>query len=100
MKEEAVSRVRERRRRAQFRQTELSSFLAGADVAAAIAGAWLPPVIWSALDPTYVPTAGLPMWQFAFALVWFIVLRLFGGGDLLRPRLGRRSIRAVSLTFV
>src|SRR2546428_165757 len=95
----ATTATQERRRHAaRFRQTELTTLLALADGVAALIGAWGSPALWAAFDREYVPTAGQPVWQIAFALLWFLTLRAFGAADLLRPRLGRRSIRAVSLT--
>src|SRR5439155_17214737 len=97
----ATTATQERRRQpARFRQTELTSLLALADATAGLIGAWASPALWAAFDREYVPTAGQSLWQIAFALLWFSTLRLFGAGDLLRPRLGRRSIRAVLLAMV
>src|SRR5438477_6552250 len=95
----AAATVSDRRRpAARFRQTELTSLLAIADALAALIGAFGSPALWALFDHEYVPTVGQPLWQIAFAIAWFATLRLFGAGDLLRPRLARRSIRAVSLT--
>jgi exopolysaccharide biosynthesis polyprenyl glycosylphosphotransferase len=89
-----------RRRAALLRQTELTTLLLAADATGAAVGAWGAPAVWSALDPSYAPTPSLSVWQLGFGVLWFTLLRLYGAGDLLRPRLGRRSIRAVLLTVV
>ncbi len=89
-----------RRRATLLRHAELASALVFADFLAGAAGAWGGPWLWATFDREFTPTAGLPVWQWAFTLVWFGGLRLFGAGDLLRPRLGRRSLRAVFLTTV
>jgi exopolysaccharide biosynthesis polyprenyl glycosylphosphotransferase len=97
----AVASVPEqRRRRALFRQYELTSLLAAADFVSGAVGAIAAPPVWQLFDREYAPTAGLPASQVIFVVLWFVVLRLFGAGDLLRPRLGRRSLRAVSLTLI
>jgi exopolysaccharide biosynthesis polyprenyl glycosylphosphotransferase len=98
----AVTTARATQQRRRFarrvRQTELTLLLALVDVMAAASGAWGSSALWSLFDREYAPTAGSAAWQFAFVVAWFTTLRVFGGGDLLRPRLGRRSIRAVLLT--
>lgn len=95
-----LSRAGEGRRRAMFRQPELTTLLAVADGISALTGAWVSPLIWGAFASQYATTLGLPLWQFAFATLWFFLLRAYGARDLLKPRLGRRSIRAVGMTTV
>ena len=96
----ATGRATQKRRllARRARQTELNLLLGLLDVMAGAIGAWGSAALWRLFDREYAPTTGLAIWQFAFVIAWFTTLRAFGGGDLLRPRLGRRSIRAVLFT--
>jgi exopolysaccharide biosynthesis polyprenyl glycosylphosphotransferase len=79
---------------------ELGFLLLIVDLAAAAIAAYGTPVLWTVLDPAFVATAGLPVWQLAFPLVWGLLLRLVGGGDIVSPRFARRSMAAVAQAYV
>lgn len=97
----AVEDTRVRRRSAlALGVGELGFLLLVGDVVAAAVASYASPTLWSLLDPSFTPTVGLPAWQLTFPLLWALLLRLFGGGDITTPRFGRRSIASVAQTYV
>src|SRR5688572_22914581 len=96
-----VDGTRARRRSAlALGEGELGFLLLLADLFAAAIASYGSPMLWSLLDRSFTPTLGLPAWQLAFPLLWALMLRLFGSGDLVTPRFGRRSIASVAQTYV
>ena len=79
---------------------ELGLLLLVTDLVAAAIASYGTSVLWSWLDREFVPTAGLPAWQLTFPVLWGSLLRLFGAGDIVTPRFGRRSIASVAQTYV
>jgi exopolysaccharide biosynthesis polyprenyl glycosylphosphotransferase len=95
-----VDRSRPRSRPALgLREAELGFFLLVADLGAAAIASYGTPLLWSVWDREFVPTAGLSAWQLAFPVLWAMLLRLFGAGDIVTPRFGRRSIASVAQTY-
>jgi exopolysaccharide biosynthesis polyprenyl glycosylphosphotransferase len=95
-----VERARARRRAFGIGEGELGFLLLVSDLVAAAIASYGTPILWSFLDQAFVPTAGLPAWQFAFPVLWAFLLRVFGAGDIVTPRFGRRSIASVAQTYV
>jgi len=83
-----------------LREGELGFFLLVCDLVAAAFASYGTPMLWAVIDRDYAPTAGLPTWQLAFPVLWVVLLRLFGGGDIVTPRFARRSIASVAQTYV
>jgi exopolysaccharide biosynthesis polyprenyl glycosylphosphotransferase len=65
------------------------------DLIAAVIAAWLAPALWMTFDASFAPTPGLPIWQWGFVILWVASLRLFGGGRIGLPAMGRRALQAV-----
>ena len=82
------------------RIAELRLLLLVGDVATAAAAAWIAPVAWALFDQAFVATASLPIWQLSFAGLWAGLMRIFGGGRVAVPALGRRSIQAISQSLI
>ena len=96
-----VTGARVRRRAAlSLGEGELGFLLLLGDLFAAAIASYASPMLWSLLDPSFTPTVGLPAWQLTFPLLWALLLRLFGGGDIVTPRFGRRSIASVAQSYV
>jgi exopolysaccharide biosynthesis polyprenyl glycosylphosphotransferase len=104
MSDRAATGVEEARARSRPalgpREAELGLFLLVADLCAAAVASYGTPMLWSAWDREFAPTAGLPAWQLVFPIVWASLLRLVGAGDIVTPRFGRRSIASVAQTYV
>lgn len=81
------------------RLADLAALLVAGDLAAAAASALAAPVIWAAIDPGFVPTPTLPLWQAGFVVTWVVLLRLFKGAHV-DLGLGRRSAVAVGQALV
>lgn len=96
----ASAEGRPHRKALALRQAELTVVLFAVDVAAAALASFGTLWLWSLFDRDFVPTIGVPSWQFAFPLVWVALLRIVGGADVVSPRFGRRSIVAVSRTYL
>jgi exopolysaccharide biosynthesis polyprenyl glycosylphosphotransferase len=79
---------------------ELGFLLLMVDLGAAAMASYGAPMLWSVLDRSFVPTAGLPAWQLVFPILWCVVLRLVGGADIVSPRFARRSMAAVAQAYV
>ncbi len=90
------------RRRAALalREGELGFFLLLGDLCAAVIASYGTPMLWALFDRDFAPTAGLPAWQVTFPILWALLLRLFGAGDIVTPRFARRSMAGVAQAYV
>src|SRR5439155_6216445 len=52
--------------------------------------------LWLFFDRTFTPTADLPAWIVAFVVLWPILLRLFGGGDVASSRFEGQWLAALA----
>jgi exopolysaccharide biosynthesis polyprenyl glycosylphosphotransferase len=96
-----VDSMRARRRAAlALGEGELSFLLLIGELCAAAIASYGTPLLWAVFDRDFAPTASLPAWQVAFPVVWALLLRLLGAGDIATPRFGRRSIASVAQTYV
>src|ERR1043166_4428948 len=87
-------------RGARLRETELRVLLFAGDVGAAALAAVATPPIWATINPDFAPHVDLRLMQAFVVLIWIVLLRMLGGGDLPSPRFGRRTLAAVSRSLV
>ncbi len=83
---------------ARMREGELRAVLLVGDLVAAAAGAVVSPPLWALFDPEFAPHVDLRLFEAGVVLVWILLLRALGGGDLASPRFGRRTLGAVGRT--
>ena len=81
-------------------ESELRVVLFIGDLVSAAAAAILAPPLWETADPHFAPNIDLRVVEAAIVMVWMVLLRFLGGGDLASPRFARRTLAAVGRTFV
>ena len=92
----APARRPDTRSRFSLRQSDLSTLLLIGDLIAAAAGEAIGIGLWVFFDRSFTPTAGLPAWTLAFVLLWPVLLRLFGGGDVASSRFEGQWLAALA----
>ena len=80
---------------ASFEENELRALLLAGDLVTAGLAALVAPAVWAAFDPSFAPRTDLRPFEGIFLVVWVVLLRILGGGDLKAPRFGRRTLAVV-----